>query len=209
MCESSGNNVALRHGTRCGLWPGQAPRGESNRHAVIARTARTRRNEGRFCWHTRCSIRRDVYTVGKRSLRSRRILVRVALAAGLACGLGAPVAVADPTPARVTPPNKKRAATASKSKPASAPKKPPKQPPAVATDSTESAKPGAAAGAGHEVVEHESRIEFDERMVRGQTAAGAIFLFQRTPSDLKSIVEIPTSFRERTVELVQPHRATP
>jgi hypothetical protein len=55
----------------------------------------------------------------------------------------------------------------------------------------------------HEVVEHESRIEFDERMVRGQSAAGAIFLFQRTPSELKSIVEIPDSFRPKTVELLQ------
>jgi len=62
--------------------------------------------------------------------------------------------------------------------------------------------------AGHEVVEHESRIEFDERMVRGQSAAGAIFLFQRTPSELKSIVEIPDSFRPKTVELLQP-RGTP
>jgi len=46
-------------------------------------------------------------------------------------------------------------------------------------------------------------------MVRGQSAAGAIFLFQRTPSDLKSIVEVPGTFRPKTVEMIQPNRGTP
>jgi hypothetical protein len=65
------------------------------------------------------------------------------------------------------------------------------------------------AASGHEVVERESRIEFDERMVRGQSAAGSIFLFQRAPSEFKSIVEVPDSFRAKTVELVQPRPGTP
>ena len=55
-----------------------------------------------------------------------------------------------------------------------------------------------------ESVRQESRIEFDERMLRGQSAAGVIYLFQRTPSDWKSIVEVPDSFRERTVNVLAP-----
>lgn len=55
-----------------------------------------------------------------------------------------------------------------------------------------------------ESVRQESRIEFDERMLRGQSAAGVIYLFQRTPSDWKSIVEVPDSFRSRTVNVVAP-----
>jgi hypothetical protein len=55
-----------------------------------------------------------------------------------------------------------------------------------------------------ESVKQESRIEFDERMLRGQSAAGVIYLFQRTPSDWKSIVEVPDSFRSRTVNVLAP-----
>jgi hypothetical protein len=55
-----------------------------------------------------------------------------------------------------------------------------------------------------ESVRQESRIEFDERMLRGQSAAGVIYLFQRTPSDWKSIVEVPGSFRARTVNVLAP-----
>lgn len=55
-----------------------------------------------------------------------------------------------------------------------------------------------------ESVRQESRIEFDERMLRGQSAAGVIYLFRRTPSDWKSIVAVPASFRERTVDLLAP-----
>jgi hypothetical protein len=55
-----------------------------------------------------------------------------------------------------------------------------------------------------ESARQESRIEFDERMLRGQSAAGVIYLFQRTPSEWKSIVEVPDSFRERTVNVLAP-----
>jgi hypothetical protein len=55
-----------------------------------------------------------------------------------------------------------------------------------------------------ESVRQESRIEFDERMLKGQSAAGVIYLFQRTPSDWKSIVEVPDSFRARTVDVLTP-----
>ena len=55
-----------------------------------------------------------------------------------------------------------------------------------------------------ESARQESRIEFDERMLRGQSAAGVIYLFQRTPSDWKSIVEVPDSFRARTTNVLAP-----
>lgn len=55
-----------------------------------------------------------------------------------------------------------------------------------------------------ESVRQESRIEFDERMLRGQSAAGVIYLFQRSPSDWKSTVEVPDSFRQRTVKVLTP-----
>jgi hypothetical protein len=53
-------------------------------------------------------------------------------------------------------------------------------------------------------VRQESRIEFDERMLRGQSASGVIYLFQRSPSEFKSIVQVPDSFRDRTVEMLTP-----
>lgn len=60
-------------------------------------------------------------------------------------------------------------------------------------------EPVAPAAGGREVVQRESRIEFDERLVQGQTAAGAIYLFQRGESEFRSMVKLPESFRERTV----------
>jgi hypothetical protein len=55
---------------------------------------------------------------------------------------------------------------------------------------------------GRDVVQRESKIEFDERLVQGQTASGAIYLFQRGESEFNSMVRLPTTFRERTVENV-------
>ena len=54
------------------------------------------------------------------------------------------------------------------------------------------------------MVQRESHIEFDERLVQGQTAAGAIYLFQRGESEFRSMVRLPDSFRERTVRPVLP-----
>jgi hypothetical protein len=66
------------------------------------------------------------------------------------------------------------------------------------------ARPGDSRVPQRESARQESRIEFDERMLRGQSAAGVIYLFQRTPSDWKSIVEVPDTFRERTVNVLAP-----
>jgi hypothetical protein len=63
---------------------------------------------------------------------------------------------------------------------------------------------GDTRAATREAVRQESRIEFDERMLRGQSASGAIYLFQRSPSEFKSIVKVPDSFRLRTVEIISP-----
>jgi hypothetical protein len=63
---------------------------------------------------------------------------------------------------------------------------------------------GDMRAATREAVRQESRIEFDERMLRGQSASGVIYLFQRTPSEFKSIVQVPDSFRPRTVEILSP-----
>ena len=63
---------------------------------------------------------------------------------------------------------------------------------------------GDTRGATRETVRQESRIEFDERMLRGQSASGVIYLFQRSPSEFKSIVQVPDSFRPRTVEILSP-----
>ncbi len=75
----------------------------------------------------------------------------------------------------------------------------------------EASAPVASGGAprSHEVVERESHIEFDERLVHGQTAAGAIYLFQRAPSEFKSVVQPPDSFRARTTTLLASDRAPP
>ena len=81
----------------------------------------------------------------------------------------------------------------------SAAKDAPKQVPAKSAESSESSVAKTPAAAGHDVVERESRIEFDERVVHGQSAAGAIYLFQRAPSEFRSIVDVPDSFRARTV----------
>jgi hypothetical protein len=136
-------------------------------------------------------------------MTSRRALRFLAVALALAATT-ATVAMADPPP-----PKKPKAAAPAKPKPAA---KPPKETGKHATpeaqQASEPAPKAAAAGSSsaHEVVEHESRIEFDERMVRGQSAAGAIFLFQRTPTEFKSIVQVPETFRPKTIEMLQPRR---
>ena len=82
-------------------------------------------------------------------------------------------------------------------------------PPAGKTTTTKTVgeakpQPGETRAATRETVRQESRIEFDARMLRGQSASGVIYLFQRSPSEFKSIVQVPDSFRARTVEMLTP-----
>ncbi len=136
-------------------------------------------------------------------MTGRRNIVTLVIAASLACAWLAPAARADPP----KPADTKPRGPTPKPKPAPTPKEPPRRD-AVAPGAPVPAPLGSAAAA-HEVVEHESRIEFDERVVHGQSATGAIFLFQRAPSEFKSIVDVPDSFRDKTIELVKPRRGTP
>jgi hypothetical protein len=144
---------------------------------------------------------------------SSRLLTSYLVAAGLAlaCATMSGTSVAQETRAAPAPTKPAKPARGhATSKPTKAT---PKATPKVGTGATpkdpprttEPPKAGRPAGdAPHQVVERESRIEFDERMVRGQSAAGSIYLFQRSPSDFKSIVVVPDSFRARTVEMLAP-----
>lgn len=49
------------------------------------------------------------------------------------------------------------------------------------------------------------RVEFDTRLIQGQTAkAGAVYLFARVSTNLKSMVKERSSFREKVVRTVYP-----
>ena len=48
-----------------------------------------------------------------------------------------------------------------------------------------------------------NRLEFDERLIKGQTASsGAVYLFTRTPRALPALVPLRRSYRKRIVEPV-------
>jgi hypothetical protein len=140
------------------------------------------------------------------TFRVAALLCSVALGLAVVCSPFALPARADP-PKQVPKKESKAVGTPSqKARPVAAPKELAKNDAGGPALAPPHATPAAS---GHEVVERESRIEFDERMVRGQSAAGSIFLFQRAPSEFKSIVEVPEGFRAKTVELVQPRPGTP
>ncbi len=65
------------------------------------------------------------------------------------------------------------------------------------------AAPSTGGGTNDKTALRESHIEFDERLVQGQTASGAIYLFQRASSDFQSMIQVPESFRDRTVRDLQ------
>jgi hypothetical protein len=118
-------------------------------------------------------------------------------------------------PGVAAPAKGNKPAPPAKPKPAPKPPRPPaapKDPPKAGTDPAKTPKvepPKAGPVPAGPVAARESRIEFDERMVRGQSAAGAVYLFQRSPSEFKSIVQVPESFRARTVELLAQRKAAP
>lgn len=54
------------------------------------------------------------------------------------------------------------------------------------------------------------RVEFDGRLIEGQTAAqGAIYLFERLPSELRSMVLERRSFRTEVLETLYPGGVAP
>jgi hypothetical protein len=103
-------------------------------------------------------------------------------------------------------PKKKAAAARPKAEPkaktrdSSAVRAAPTEPISVPTQKSSAAP--VKSGARAATAERESRIEFDERLVQGQTASGAIYLFQRGESEFLSMVRVPSTFRERTMQKV-------
>lgn len=74
--------------------------------------------------------------------------------------------------------------------------------PAVA-DSPEPAQPQAGVDPGN--LRRGGRVEFDGRLVQGQTAkSGAIYLFARKRSELRSMVQERTSYRKEVLRTVYP-----
>ena len=66
------------------------------------------------------------------------------------------------------------------------------------------APPAADPGDGQELRRGE-KVEFDARLIQGQTAkAGAVFLFERVSSDLSSMVKERRSYRREIIEEVFP-----
>lgn len=54
------------------------------------------------------------------------------------------------------------------------------------------------------------RVEFDGRLIEGQTAAsGAIYLFERLPSELRSMVQERRAYRREILETVYPNGTAP
>lgn len=61
----------------------------------------------------------------------------------------------------------------------------------------------AAAEAPSATLQRGNRMEFDGRLIRGETAgSGAVFLFQRVPRPLPSMVKTRTSYLGETVQEV-------
>jgi hypothetical protein len=66
-------------------------------------------------------------------------------------------------------------------------------------------KEGGAAGGGNPMLQRGQRLEFDGRLVQGQTArSGAVYLFERARSELRSMVRERQSYREEIVRTVFP-----
>ena len=60
-------------------------------------------------------------------------------------------------------------------------------------------------GGGNPALQRGTRLEFDGRLVQGQTArSGAVYLFERARSELKSMVRERQSYREEIVRTVFP-----
>ncbi|AKU92132.1 hypothetical protein [Vulgatibacter incomptus] len=75
-------------------------------------------------------------------------------------------------------------------------------PPPATQKATE---PVEAGGGDGQALRRGERVEFDARLIQGQTAkAGAVYLFERVSSDLSSMVRERRSYRREIVEEVFP-----
>jgi hypothetical protein len=69
----------------------------------------------------------------------------------------------------------------------------------------EPGKESGAVGGGNPALQRGTRLEFDGRLVQGQTArSGAVYLFERARSDLRSMVRERQSYRDEIVKTVFP-----
>ncbi|MBI5482802.1 MAG: hypothetical protein HY906_28360 [Deltaproteobacteria bacterium] len=66
-------------------------------------------------------------------------------------------------------------------------------------------KESGAVGGGNPALQRGTRLEFDGRLVQGQTArSGAVYLFERARSELRSMVRERQSYRDEIVKTVFP-----
>ena len=67
------------------------------------------------------------------------------------------------------------------------------------------ASPGLPVNEDTRLLQRGERMEFDARLIQGQTAkAGAVYLFERVSTNLRSMVRERTSFKDEMVRTVFP-----
>ena len=73
-----------------------------------------------------------------------------------------------------------------------------------ATEESAGQESAGATGSGQSqsggTLQRGDQMEFDARLIRGERASGAVFLFQRTPRELPSMVERQRSYLDESVE---------
>lgn len=85
-----------------------------------------------------------------------------------------------------------------------APEPEPEASPAASSAPTPKGASGPADEEG-KTLQRGERVEFDARLIQGQSAkAGAVYLFARVATNLKSMVKERTSFRDKVVRTVYP-----
>lgn len=85
-----------------------------------------------------------------------------------------------------------------------APEPEPEASPAASSAPTPKGATGPADEEG-KTLQRGERVEFDARLIQGQSAkAGAVYLFARVATNLKSMVKERTSFRDKVVRTVYP-----
>ncbi len=110
-------------------------------------------------------------------------------------GLAAPAAGAPADGAPVV-------AEARKRKPRKKAKKKPAPKPEEAKPAPQRAPEAKDAAATGPSLQRSTRIEFDARLVRGEKASGAVYLFQRAPRRFPPLVDLRRSYLERVVRPV-------
>ncbi|MBI2374604.1 MAG: hypothetical protein HYV07_11470 [Deltaproteobacteria bacterium] len=103
------------------------------------------------------------------------------------------------TVAFAAPPKKAAPAASKKKKPG----KPPEASPGKKPDASTEPDPGAPPGGEGDEIQRGERVEFDARLIQGQTAkAGAVYLFERASSNLRSMVHQRAAMRDKIVATV-------